>query len=499
MQNMQQQVILQQQQQQVILQQQQQQQVILQQQQRQLILQQAQQQQQQERVILQQAQLLQHQQQHQQQQQVQEQQKQTFVSKILDMFEKISETSKQQSQMIQFQQTIMNTQFIEMNRRLDEMQSEIMPVISDLTNSLKELKVELGIISEEPKEISTVMNSSLEVLYNSWIATINNGETRKSHRTAFQMIFFNKILDKKMTLREFNKSVNKEEIFMILRNGNFQFKTKKRKILDEIKKKIRLENGEYAVPPPIAKVWLEHSTLVNRSNSFLSFVAYLQMKTKGFIKPLNKPKGTFERVYEKSQATIIKPEELEDLYRELRSLSKESYLICRLMYEGAKRISEVLALKLGQCNFETRTIKFFQLKTSTQKIVPIIYRPEIIEELKNYVKDKKIIGDESFLFKGEKEGESISYHHVYKKIHDAWAKAGYEAPKMPTHSLRNTQINELSEAGYSALQIKHISGHSKVDMVNYYVHDVPLKRNEALKLDEDFYNRYPGNHLKKIN
>ena len=339
-----------------------------------------------------------------QQQQLQQQ----VVSKVVDMFGKVLERSNQQSQMIQFQQTYTNRQLIEMNRRFDEMQSntnnkfnEIMPLIHDLTNSVKELKVELR-ISEEPKEISNVMNSSLEVLYNSWLATINNGATRKSHRTAFQMIFYNKILDKKMILREFNKSVNKEEIFMILRNGNFQFKTeKRRRRLEEIRKKIRLENGEYAVPP-IAKVLLEHSTLVNRSNSFLSFIAYLQMKTKGFIKPLNKPKGTFERVYEKSQATIIKPHELQQFYANLKPLSEESYLICRLMYEGAKRINEVLTLKLGQCNFETLTIKFFQLKTITQKIVSVIFRPEIIQELQDYVKKKNIIGDESFLFKGGK-------------------------------------------------------------------------------------------------
>ena len=439
-----------------------------------------------------------------------QQQQQQVVSMMVDMLRTLLEMSNQQNQLIQFQQTYTNSQFTEMqsymNRRFDEVQSytnnrfdEITPLIHDLTNSVQDLKVELR-ISEESKEILNVMDSNLEVLYNSWLATINNGTTRKSHRTAFEMIFHNKILDKTMTLREFNKSVNKEEIFMILRNGNFQFKRKKRR-LGEIKKKVGLENGEYVVPPKtqIAQDWLEYSTLLNRSNSFLSFVAYLQMKTKGFIKPLNKPKGTFERVYEKSQATIIKPQELRDLYKELRPSSEESYLICRLMSEGAKRISEVLALKLGQCNFETGTIKFFQLKTITQKIVPIIFRPEIIQELKQYVLKRKIIGDESFLFKGEKEGESISYHHVYKKIHDAWAKAGYVAPKMPTQSLRNTQINELSEAGYSALQIKHISGHSKVDMVNYYVHDVPLKRDEGLKLDADFYDRYPGNHLKKIN
>lgn len=105
--------------------------------------------------------------------------------------------------------------------------------------------------------------------------------------------------------------------------------------------------------------------MLKHASVFLNFVNFLSALTENYIKPCDRCPGVWKTntVTEKRVATYLEKENQEDLLRAFRSFSIQGYLIARLLYEGAKRISEVLKLKVGQINFRTNTIDFEHVKT----------------------------------------------------------------------------------------------------------------------------------------
>jgi integrase len=206
-------------------------------------------------------------------------------------------------------------------------------------------------------------------------------------------------------------------------------------------------------------------TLQHKASAFISFTNYLSRQFDGFRRAIPQKQGvgrTFYSISEKCATATMTHKQWHDWLYELEQINYRDYLVAIVMLQGAKRISEVLSLQIGQIDWTMNRIEFKQSKTGgTLKYTVIVYPKSVMDKLKAY------IGDREGLVFVTITGNKVCQNQLQVTFEKAGHKAGIKY-KIHPHVLRASAITYLVEQGYSSDQIMRISGHSSQKSVLYY-------------------------------
>ena len=256
--------------------------------------------------------------------------------------------------------------------------------------------------------------------------------TKESYRSAFNVLFRERLLDPNMSLKG-------------LALMNLEAK------LDQIKEKLP---GKEA-------------TKQYRSAAFVSFTGFLQRRTQGLIHKAipNKEKGrkTFVKIRDKTAGDILSINEIKAFLAVLKKQNLRNYLIAVIQLQGAKRISEVLEAKIEDIDWAEGAIRFKQKKSDVlEKTTMAFYNKSIMDDLREYLGDRQ----EGIIFI-TRTGKHLSRFEARAFYQAGYKKAGIKK-KGASHILRATTITELSRRGFHPQEIATLSGHSSIEMVSYY-------------------------------
>lgn len=288
---------------------------------------------------------------------------------------------------------------------------------------------------------------TLAQVKDTWLNTLSNPRTKKNYTSAFNMLFEHGIINPFMTLQQFALVSH-------------------RSIISAIKHIIGLSE----------------CTKQARAAAYISFTRYLSDILDGnFKRAIPCKEGTtdtgktFQKVHEIVKTEAMTPAQWGAFLTELHKVNPRDCLIAKLALQGAKRINEVLSLTVEQINFEKGEINFTQLKTrGTSKQTTITFPASIMNELKNYVSERK--GKDLVFI--TRNGKAL----LAAQVQNTFARAGVAANipfKVTPHVLRASAITEYKRLGYSDSDIAKISGHADLEMLNSY--DKSDRANNASK------------------
>lgn len=233
--------------------------------------------------------------------------------------------------------------------------------------------------------------------------------------------------------------------------------------------------------------WTE-ATRQARAACYISFTRYLARQYDGLITraiPSKEGSKTFHKVREKVETMAISEVQCLAFMDALEKINPRDGLIAKIIYQGAKRVNEVLTLTTDRINWENNQITFPQSKTKgVKKDTVITYADSIMETLRNYLSDRKglvfvtqdgklvaktqlartfaraglLAGITSFITKPTEEEEAKHRGSLKGK------KCNF---KMTPHVLRATAITALKNRGHSTDEIQKISGQTP-NMLNAY-------------------------------
>ena len=264
---------------------------------------------------------------------------------------------------------------------------------------------------------------------NVWLSTLKQG-TRKAYTSGINVLTKNGFLDLGMPLQE----------FAFVNHNN---------VIDGIK---------------CFEGWSE-STRQARCGLYISLTTFLSRRTNGLIRraiPCKEGNNkTFFRVREKVTTEALSRPQWEEVLKILSVWSLRATTICRLMLQGAKRISEVLDLEWTQVDLMNREINFKQAKNTTEKIVSVTYPQYVFDDL------IKLCPTKQGLVFTTRSGKRISHKQIYCVLRRVGVQACLPFSLSP-HCFRASAITYLSLNGYSDTEIQKISGHSSLQMLRAY-------------------------------
>jgi len=156
----------------------------------------------------------------------------------------------------------------------------------------------------------------------------------------------------------------------------------------------------------------------------------------------------------------------QDIISILKSISNMKHrLIIALMYSGGLRISEVVALRKRDFDFENLTILIRNGKGRKDRIT--IFSGTLVKELKEISMDKS---HESYMFSSSVDatgGKMLSIRTVQKIFENALVKSGIGKRATP-HDLRHSFATHLLENGTDLRYIQKLLGHKNVSTTTIY-------------------------------
>lgn len=207
-----------------------------------------------------------------------------------------------------------------------------------------------------------------------------------------------------------------------------------------------------------------------RAKVFISFTRFLSRRTHGKTRIAIAKRGvgaTFVKPREKAATEALSRQEWAKFIFELRNISHRESLIARCLFQGAKRVSEVLNIKTTDIDYEKNTINFTQLKTSgTLKMIPVSFPPEFLFELKAYIDATENYRDHNrwvFVSKFKKKLGRTAVGDAFKL---AASNAGIQ--HVHPHMLRATWVTEALRQGTDPLDMMIVTGHTGLNMISYY-------------------------------
>jgi integrase len=203
-----------------------------------------------------------------------------------------------------------------------------------------------------------------------------------------------------------------------------------------------------------------------RASTFISFTRYLDRITQGLIrqaKPRTGAMATFRKIRERAATKAITLEHWKKFIKQLREISVRDSLIAKAIFQGSKRVNEVLNAKLDQIDWANNRISYRQSKSSTLiKETVISYSKEFMDELNSYLNNRS----HGYIFI-TRTGNKVTQSHLHRNFSYASIKA--ELPfNIHPHMLRTSGITLLLGLGFHSDDVMKVSGHSNPSAVLFY-------------------------------
>lgn len=143
--------------------------------------------------------------------------------------------------------------------------------------------------------------------------------------------------------------------------------------------------------------------------------------------------------------------------------------IFSLLYGCGLRVSELVNIKIGDCDFTTKFIKVYG-KNRKERMIPL--SDKIINTLQMYIdKERKFFKyaqTSEYLFLSRKKNK-ITRVQIFNLIKKLQALAGI-GKKVYPHLLRHSFATKLLENGVNLRIIQELLGHSKLSTTTVYTH-----------------------------
>jgi integrase/recombinase XerD len=214
------------------------------------------------------------------------------------------------------------------------------------------------------------------------------------------------------------------------------------------------------------QLWSECSKQ-SRAALYISLTRFLSRKTDGIIKKATPRTGeanrTFFRVREKVKTEALKEEEWKKIIKTMELHNHRDALIAKLCLQGARRIHEVLELKIPQINREKSQILFILNKTrGLIKHVMVTVPVSVMQDIVTYIKSRK----KGYVFITSKRNR-VHYSQVLRSLKKA-SRTTSIRKKIHTHVLRTSAITHIRSLGFQDFEIQRLTGHSSTQMLNAY-------------------------------
>ncbi len=216
--------------------------------------------------------------------------------------------------------------------------------------------------------------------------------------------------------------------------------------------------------------WSEGTRQV-RAACYISFTSYLSRISQGWFRKAEPStlasNKTFYSVRDKCETKALTLHEWHRFIDALYKINERDALIAKAMLQGAKRVSEVLSLRLDQIDFERRLISFRQSKTGgTIREIPITYPESFMRELTAYIESTQ---------KERGEGKTVFITNSGKQVYRTQLNATFEKasviaslPKVTPHVLRASWVTLAKEQGIPDSEVMKVTGHTSSKMIYAY-------------------------------
>jgi site-specific recombinase XerD len=158
---------------------------------------------------------------------------------------------------------------------------------------------------------------------------------------------------------------------------------------------------------------------------------------------------------------VASKEELTTLFNQLPLKSK---LLVQLIYAAGLRVSEVVALKVGDLELAAGHGWVRDGKGGKDRM--IIIPDHLGNEIKKYLAKRKI--SSGYVFPG-RQGDQMSTRNVQKIIKEAVSRAKLSKSLSP-HKLRHSFATHLLESGNDVRIIQELLGHANLQTTQIYTH-----------------------------
>jgi site-specific recombinase XerD len=159
---------------------------------------------------------------------------------------------------------------------------------------------------------------------------------------------------------------------------------------------------------------------------------------------------------------ILNKSELKKLFKAPQLLKHR--IILALAYSAGLRSSEVINLKLGDIDYERKTIHIRQSKYKKDRILPL--SDYLAQGLKKYI---SVEHPYIWLFNGKDQDGKYSSTGLSWVMREALKKTKIQK-QVNFHSLRHSYATHLLEEGINILIIKQLLGHATIATTMIYLH-----------------------------
>lgn len=165
---------------------------------------------------------------------------------------------------------------------------------------------------------------------------------------------------------------------------------------------------------------------------------------------------------------ILNRSELKELFATPILLKQR--IVLSLIYSAGLRGREVINLKIGDIDFERRTIHIRQSKYKKDRIVPL--SPTMAIGLQKYLKAEH---PHIWLFNGKNPGGQYSVRGLSWVMRENLKKTSIKK-EVNLHSLRHSYATHLLEEGVDIVTLKELLGHADITTTMIYLHVAQFER-----------------------
>jgi len=174
------------------------------------------------------------------------------------------------------------------------------------------------------------------------------------------------------------------------------------------------------------------------------------------------------KVYGHTKGDLLSIEELKKIgeYTEKLAMAGterevRNAILVRLLLTTGRRIGEILAIKVGNVDFEDRIVVTDIEKRKREVVRPISIDEKTMLLIQKYVNSKKLSKRAKLL--------DLTVRHARRIVQDIAKKCGIEKWVTP-HSFRHSLVTYLRASGWSDLDVIKVTGHKSVSSLRNYDH-----------------------------
>ena len=168
---------------------------------------------------------------------------------------------------------------------------------------------------------------------------------------------------------------------------------------------------------------------------------------------------------------ILNRLELKELFSTPKLLKHR--IVLSLIYSAGLRGQEVINLKLGDIDFERKTIHIKQSKYKKDRILPL--SSGIAKGLKKYLQAEN---PKDWFFNGKQIGSKYSSRGLSWIMRETLKKTSI-TKQVSLHTLRHSYATHLLEDGLNIVTVKDLLGHANITTTMIYLHVAQCKDIQA--------------------